>query len=163
MSFDEPFLDQTPRDKIALVHGHDRVASDEDRDLVVVHHARTRRLERIENDEVMRVVLIDLRTLMAVLRILHGKGMKLQLLCYESKLLALRIRDVEPARMLAPKLGELIRGPVDDRVVLFHEETSRHLRSMRGDQAAKRRTTLTSSCASKGFARYASALQRSAS
>src|SRR5438093_56965 len=33
---------------------------------------------------------------------------------------------------------------------------------MRGDQAAKRRTTLTSSCASKGLARYASALQRSA-
>src|SRR5256885_1585126 len=32
-----------------------------------------------------------------------------------------------------------------------------------GGQAAKRRTTLTSSCASKGFERYASALQRSAS
>jgi hypothetical protein len=55
--------------------------------------------------------------------------------------------------VLATELRKLIRGPIDDRVVLFHEEAGGHIRSMRGDQAAKRRTTLTSSCESKGFER----------
>jgi hypothetical protein len=73
------------------MHRHDRVVSDEDRDLVVGQDTRTRRLQRIEDDEVVRLVPIDLGILMAVLRTLDGAGMELKLLRDKSELLALRV------------------------------------------------------------------------
>src|SRR5207248_481981 len=80
----------------------------------------------VEDDEVVSLVLVDLRSLVAVPRVLHGERVKLELLRDEVELLALRIRDVEPARMRATKLGKLVRGVIDDRVVLFDQETSGH-------------------------------------
>jgi hypothetical protein len=131
-SFDEALLDEPPSGEVALMHGHDRVVSDEDRHLVVVDDARARRLEGINDDEVVRLVLIDLGALMTVLRIFDGERVKLQLFGDECELRALRVGDVEPAGMLSAELGELLCGPIDDRVVLFDEEAGRHVRSMRG-------------------------------
>jgi hypothetical protein len=91
VGFDEPLLDELARGELTLMHRHDRVVSDEDRDLVVGQDTRTRRLQRIEDDEVVRLVPIDLGILMAVLRTLDGAGMELKLLRDKSELLALRV------------------------------------------------------------------------
>ena len=103
-SFDEALLDDLASGEVALMDGHDCVLCDEDRNLVVVDDIWTRRLERVEDDEVVRLVLIDLGTLVAVLRVLDRERVKLQLLRDERELFALRVGDVEPARMLSPKL-----------------------------------------------------------
>src|SRR2546427_5224355 len=131
-TLDEALLDESPGREITLVNGDDRVLRDEDRDLVVADDVRARRLECIKDDEVMRLVLIDLRSLVAVPGVLHGERVKLKLFRDEIELLALGVRDVEPARVLAAKLGQLVRGPIDDRVSLFDEKARRHVRSMRG-------------------------------
>src|SRR2546421_8274967 len=133
MTLDETLLDKAPRREVALVDAHDRVVSDEDRDLVVVDDPRARRLEGIKDDEVMGVVLIDLGSLVAVTGVFDSERVKLELLGDQIELFALRVRDVEPAGMLATELGELVRGPIDDGGLLFDEKSRRHLRSMRGE------------------------------
>jgi len=127
VSFDEPLLDELAGGEVALVHSDDRVMGDEDRDLVVVHDARARCLEGIEDDEVVRLVLIDLGALVTMLRILDGERMKLELFGNELELLAERVRDVEPAWVLAAELRELVGGPIDDGVRLFNEEARGHV------------------------------------
>jgi hypothetical protein len=69
----------------------------------------------------VRLVLIDLRALMTVPGVLDGERMKLELMSDEVNLFALGIRDVQPARISSAKLGELVRWPLDDSVLLFDE------------------------------------------
>src|SRR5207249_9580447 len=106
--------------------------------------------------------------------------MEVEILRHASELPARAIGDVDPARLVT-MLRELLGGALDDHRLIADEQTSAHghehmagrggsegspqlgERSSLNDQAAKRRTTLTSSSASNGLLRYASALQRSAS
>jgi hypothetical protein len=46
---------------------------------------------------------------------------EVELMCDEVDLLAGGIGDVEPARVLTPKVGKLIRASLDDPVWLFDE------------------------------------------
>src|SRR5207237_822059 len=123
-SFHEPRLDELSGREVTLVHSDYRVMGDEDRDLVVVHDARARCLEGIEDDEVVRLVLIDLGALVTMLRILDGERMKLELFGNELELLAERVRDVEPAWVLAAELRDLVGRPIDDGgwILLDHAE-----------------------------------------
>src|SRR2546426_9662445 len=108
--------------------------------------------------------------------------MEVEILRHASELSARVIGDVDPARLVT-MLRELLGGALDDHRLIADEQTSAHGHEHRDkpggsegagppqlggrrpldDQAAKRRTTLTSSSASNGLLRYASALQRSAS
>jgi len=72
-----------------------------------------------------------------VLRVFHREWVKLQLPGDERELFALRIGDVEPARVLSAKLGELVGRPIDDSVVLLDEKTRGHIRSMRGGSGSE--------------------------
>jgi hypothetical protein len=80
----------------------------------------------------MTVVLVDLRPLMAVLRVLDRERMEPELLGDERELRAPGVGDVEPAGMHGPKLGELIDRPVANGVPLFDEEARRHDRRICG-------------------------------
>jgi len=91
MTLNEALLDEAPRRELAFMDRDDGVVSDEDRDLVVVDHTRGRRLECIEDDEVVGLVLIDLGSLVAVTRVFDGKRVKLELFGDEIELFALRI------------------------------------------------------------------------
>src|SRR5207253_10020224 len=57
--------------------------------------------------------LHDALPILTMLRILDGERMKLELFGNELELLAERVRDVEPAWVLAAELRELVGGPID--------------------------------------------------
>jgi hypothetical protein len=69
----------------------------------------------------VRLVLIDLRTLMSVPGVLDREWVKLELVRDEVDLFAVGIGDVQPARVRSAKLGELVRGPLDYSMFLFDE------------------------------------------
>src|SRR5881397_1357909 len=121
----ESLLHGRARGEVAFMYGDDRVLQHEDADLHLAHHTRRRLLERVEDDEVVVVVLVDLRPFVPLLRILDGERMKIQLLRREREVFALRIADVEPARAVA-ELGEVLRRTLTGLSGFFDEQTRRH-------------------------------------
>ena len=139
LSVTEALLDLLERGKRTLVDRDDRVVLEEDAELHLVDDVGARLFERVHDDEVMVVVLVDLRALVAVLGVLDGERMEVQLRRGELELLAARIGDVEPARMLPAHLGQLVRRLIRDRVRLFDEKARRHgprIRAELGSEAA---------------------------
>ena len=113
----ETLLDLDARPALALVDRHDRVSRDEDRKLVESDLPGRRRLDRVEHDEVVILVLVDLRPLMAVLGILDGERMESELRRDTCELGTLRVGDVDPARLLAVRVDLLGRSLDDGRLV----------------------------------------------
>jgi hypothetical protein len=101
LSLAEPLLDDLPSRALALVHRDDRVVLHEDRDLVLAHDPGGALLDRVEDDEVVVVVRVDLRPLMTLLRVLDRERVQTELLRGKLEVRALRIGDVEPARPVA--------------------------------------------------------------
>ncbi len=121
----ETLLDLLQRLALAIVHRHDGVRNDEDGDLVIPDDVRRRRFNRVEHDEVVGLVLIDLRPLVGLARVLDRERMQLQILRDAGELAALAIRDVDPARLLAV-LRDLLGRALDDRGLIAHEHASAH-------------------------------------
>ena len=113
----ETLLDLDARPALALVDRHDRVSRDEDRKLVESDLPGRRRLDRVEHDEVVILVLVDLRPLVAVLGILDGERMEPELRRDTRELGTLRVGDVDPARLLAVRVDLLGRSLDDGRLV----------------------------------------------
>ena len=110
----ESLLHGRARGEVALVHRDDRVLLHEDRYLDLAHDVGRRLLERVEDDEVVVVVLVDLRPLVPLLRVLDRERVQTELLRGELQIGALRIGDVEPARTVAQLrelLGRALRRP----------------------------------------------------
>ena len=101
----------------------DGVLLHEDAELDLPDDIRAGLFERVHHDEVVVVVLVDLRSLMLVLGVLDRQRMKPELSGRETQVLTLRVGDVEPAGMLAAQLGQLVRRMVLDRVRLLDEKT----------------------------------------
>src|SRR5919201_4395412 len=126
LRFAKALLDLLQRGERALVDRDDRVVLEEDAELNLGYDVGTLLLEPVHDDEVMVVVLVDLRALVPVLRVLDRERVEVKLRRRELELLALRIGDVEPAGMLAAHLRQLIRRLRGDRMRLFDEKARRH-------------------------------------
>ena len=62
--------------------------------------------------------------------VIDSAAVPLELMGDEVDLFTRGVGDVQPARVRPAKLGQLVRGPIDDPAVFFHEEASGHLPSL---------------------------------
>ena len=86
----------------AAAHGNRELRADEHRDFTGVEFA-VRLLDHVQDDEEHRAVFVDLRPLMALLRVFDRQRVEIELFGHDLELAGLRVLDRHPHEAIGPR------------------------------------------------------------